>query len=131
MVSKPVYLGKNTLNAMNKIILIVACILYGCISSFAQATTAPSQERIYFEFTTLDFNKYVELHETIKADGNYIIETACIPAKVICVKKLNATSSSGGFKQLATLTGLTATEWLQGQQTNAFDQRCLDARTGN
>lgn len=116
---------------MIKSYLLSACALIWCVSSFAQTTTTPSQERIYFEFTTLDFNKYAELHETIKADGNYAIETACIPAKVICVKKLNSTSDSNGFKQLATLTGLSATEWVLGQQANAFDQRCLDARTGN
>jgi len=116
---------------MNKVILLAFCALFGCFSSFAQATTSSSNERIYFEFETLDFDKYAELHETIKADGNYIIETACIPAKVICVKKLNTTSSANGFKQLATLSGLSATEWLQGGQANAFDQRCLDARTGN
>ena len=122
---------ENTLNAMSKIILLASCALFGCLSSFAQTTTTPAQERIYFEFATFDFDKYAELSETIKADGNYVIETACIPAKVLCVKKLNPNSNSAGFKQLATLIGLSATEWLQGQEANAFDQRCLDARTGN
>ena len=116
---------------MIKSFLLSACAVIWCISSFAQTATSPSQERIYFEFTALDFDKYVELHEAIKADGNYLIETACIPAKVICVKKLNSTSNSDGFKQLATLTGLSAIEWVEGQQANAFNQRCLDARTGN
>jgi hypothetical protein len=116
---------------MIKSFLLSVCTLMWCVSSFAQTTTSPSQEHIYFEFTTFDFDKYAELHETIKADGNFVIETACIPAKVICVKKLNSTSNSDGFKQLASLTGLSATEWIQGQQANAFNQRCLDARTGN
>jgi hypothetical protein len=116
---------------MNKFILLTACALFGAFSSYAQSPANTVDERIYFEFATLDFNKYAELHETVKADGNFLIETACIPAKVICVKKVNATANAMGFKQLATLSGLTATEWLQGLQGNAFDQRCLDARTGN
>ena len=116
---------------MNKVILFTACALLGCISSFAQSATINQTDRIYFEFASFDFNKYAELHETVKADGNFIIETACIPAKVICVKKMNANSNVQAFKQLATLSGLNATEWLQGQEVNAFDQRCLDARAGN
>ena len=102
-----------------------------CTTISAQTSASNTEERIYFEFATLDFNKYAELHEAVKADGNYLIETACIPAKVICVKKLNNNAAANGFKQLATLSGLSATEWLQGQQSNAFDQRCLNARTGN
>ena len=99
--------------------------------SFAQSTPSSIDERLYFEFVSLDFEKYAELHETVKADGNYSIETVCIPAKVICVKATNAQASNAGFKQLATLVGLNATEWQQGQQVNAFDQRCMNARTGN
>jgi hypothetical protein len=116
---------------MNKISLITACALFWGMNAFAQTATPEQAEHIFFEFATLDFNKYAELHETVKADGNFLIETACIPAKVICVKKLNANSDAQAFKQLATLSGLDALEWPQGQQVNAFDQRCLDARTGN
>ena len=116
---------------MNKIILLTTCALLGGIDAFAQSTASEQTERIYFEFVTIDFNKYAELHETVNTDGNFLIETACIPAKVICVKKLNANSDAQAFKQLATFSGLVALEWPQGQQVNAFDQRCLDARTGN
>jgi hypothetical protein len=116
---------------MNKIILLTACALFWGQMSFAQSIPTGQTELFFFEFATLDFNKYAELHETVKADGNYFIETVCIPAKVICVKKVTANASSDGFKQLASLTGLTAANWPQGAQPNAFDQRCLDARTGN
>jgi len=107
-------------------------ILIGCAASFAQANVnnQPS-ERLYFEFATLDFNKYAELHESVKADGNFTIDTACIPARVICVKKMTTTASAEAFKQLATLSELIAVEWPAGQVPNAFDQRCLDARSGN
>jgi hypothetical protein len=111
--------------------VLFVCALFLSAFSFSQSAPTSSAEHLYFEFATLDFNKYAELHEAVKADGNYLIETACIPAKVICVKKLSNNASTNGFKQLATLTGLTATEWFQGQQSNAFDQRCLNARTGN
>jgi hypothetical protein len=116
---------------MNKVILLTTCALIWGSLSLAQTASSAASDRLFFEFATLDFNKYAELHETVKADGNFIIETACIPAKVICVKKMNANSNVQAFKQLATLSGLNATEWLQGQEVNAFDQRCLDARTGN
>jgi hypothetical protein len=84
---------------------------------------------MFFEFATLDFNKYAELHESVKADGNYIVETVCIPAKVICVKRVSANASPSGFKQLAALTGLTAVDSEQSMQL--FEQRCMNARTGN
>lgn len=116
---------------MIKTLLFTCSVILWSISSSAQTSIISPSERIYFEFASLDFDKYAELHESVKADGNFLIETACIPAKVICVKKLNNNVDANGFKQLATLTGLTATEWLQGQQMNAFDQRCLNARTGN
>ncbi|MFM7234261.1 MAG: hypothetical protein ACKOZM_06690, partial [Flavobacteriales bacterium] len=91
-------------------------------------------ERIYFEYPSIDFNKYAELHEAVKADGSFIIETVCIPAKVMCVKLSNGildTSSAEAFKQLAALVGLSAIEWAPGQQPGAFDNRCLQARSGN
>jgi hypothetical protein len=116
---------------MIKTIFITVCALCMSALSFAQSTPSSIDERLYFEFVSLDFEKYAELHETVKADGNYSIETVCIPAKVICVKATNAQASNAGFKQLATLVGLNATEWQQGQQVNAFDQRCMNARTGN
>jgi hypothetical protein len=115
---------------MIKIVLTVCALSWSALS-FAQSTAPSSIERLYFEFVSLDFDKYAELQETVKADGNYSIETACIPARVICVKATSNQASAAGFKQLATLINLNATEWLQGQEVNAFDQRCLNARTGN
>jgi hypothetical protein len=123
--------GTNTLNAMNKIVFLTLCALSWCTFSHAQTSVNPPSERFYFEFATLDFNAYAELHETIKADGHFIIETACIPAKVICVKTLDRSSNAEAFKQLATLTGLSAVEWNQGRNASAFDTRCQQARTGN
>lgn len=117
---------------MKNLMLLCACFFLSGMACFAQLNANnQSTERLYFEFPTLDFNKYAELHETVKADGNFLIETACIPARVICVKKLSANSSTEAFKQLASLSALTAVEWQGGQVTNAFDQRCLDARSGN
>lgn len=116
---------------MIKTVFITVCTLCWSALSFAQSTPSTTDERLYFEFVSLDFNKYAELHETVKADGNYTIETVCIPAKVICIKATNTQATAAGFKQLSTLVGLNATEWLQGQQINAFDQRCMNARTGN
>jgi hypothetical protein len=116
---------------MNKLTLLVIMMLCGSLFSFGQSIPQPASQLAYFEFASLDFNKYAELHEAVKADGNFLIETACIPAKVISVKKVNVNSNFEAFKQLASLSGLSATEWLQGQQQNAFDQRCLNARTGN
>lgn len=116
---------------MSKFIVLAACILLGHATAFSQAHTQAANNRLYFEFTALDFDKYAELVETVKSDGNFTIETACIPAKVICVKTIVHTATANGFKQLASLTGLTAAEWPQGKEPNAFDQRCLNARSGN
>ena len=123
--------GTNTLNAMNRFILLTLCALSWCTFSHAQNSVNTNSERYYFEFASLDFNSYAELHETVKVDGHFVIETACIPAKVVCIKTLDRSSSAEAFKQLATLSGLTAIEWNQGGQEAAFDTRCQQARTGN
>ena len=127
-------IGINTLNTMKRFILLALCGFTWAVQSCAQSSLPPAPERLYFEYASLDFNKYAELHETVKADGNFIIETACIPAKVMCVKLAQGNpdaASAEAFKQLASLVGLTAIEWTQGQQAGAFDNRCMQARTGN
>lgn len=116
---------------MNKITSLTFCAFLLSILSSAQTPTAETDGLIYFEFTELDFNKYAELYESVKADGHYVIETACIPANVICVKSLDTPYSSIRFKQLADLVGLDAREWLLDQPAKAFDNRCKNARTGN
>jgi spore coat protein U-like protein len=119
---------------MKRFILFAVCAFTWTAYSFGQSSTTPTPERLYFEYPSLDFTKYAELHEAVKADGNFIIETVCIPAKVMCVKLSNGNtdaSTAEAFKQLAALVGLSAIEWAQGQQQNAFDNRCLQARTGN
>ncbi|MFM7729014.1 MAG: hypothetical protein ACKO7B_20110 [Flavobacteriales bacterium] len=113
---------------------MAVCVLTWTVSSFSQSPVTSVPERLYFEYPSLDFDKYAELHETVKANGSFVIETVCIPAKVMCVK-LSAgspdASTADAFKQLAALVGLSAIEWAPGQQQGAFDNRCLQARTGN
>ena len=119
---------------MNRFILLAICALAYSAPSFCQTSVNNPSERLYFEYPSLDFNKYAELHETVKANGVFSIETACIPAKVMCVKLVQGpadVSAVDAFKQLAMLVGLTAIEWPQGQQDGVFDNRCLQARTGN
>lgn len=116
---------------MMKFIFIAVCALTWCNSLYSQNSLNPSTGLVYFEFASLDFNKYAELHETVKTDGHFAVETVCIPAKVICVRVLDQRSSAEAFKQLCTLSGLNATEWQAGQQAGAFDNRCQQARTGN
>ena len=123
--------GPNTVIYMKKITFFTLCALFMSLLSVAQTSNTETAGLIYFEFTELDFNKYTELYESVKADGHYVIETACIPAKVICVKPLDTRYSSIGFKQLADLVGLAASEWLADQPAKAFDDRCKNARTGN
>lgn len=117
---------------MKKLVLFA---LFGCLSicqSWSQTQINNSSPRLYyFECADIDFNKYVELHESVKADGQFHIETACIPAHVLCVKALNTTAAADAFKQLALLSGIQQVA-LRPQFTAAdFDQRCAAARTGN
>lgn len=87
---------------------------------------------MYFECSDLDFNKYSALHENVKADGHFIIETACIPAHVLCVTTTaNNQSTAEAFKQLATLSGIQSIVERQQYTRADFDKRCSAARIGN
>jgi hypothetical protein len=116
---------------MNKFFLVAALVLLSSLSINAQTQASATPDLIYFEFAAIDFNQYSKLYEAVKANGNYAIETVCIPAKVICIKKLNSNADPEGFQQLALKSGLVANYWLDSSQPAAFEQRCLDARTRN
>jgi len=116
---------------MNKFLFISAFALLTSFGLNAQTSAAATPELIYFEFASIDFNQYSKLHDSVKSDGNFTIETVCIPAKVICIKKLNTNANSEGFEQLALKSGLIANTWLGQEQPSAFEDRCLSARTGN
>ena len=116
---------------MNKFLFISAFALLTSFGLNAQTSAAATPELIYFEFASIDFNQYSKLHDSVKSDGNFTIETVCIPAKVICIKKLNTNANSEGFEQLALKSGLIANTWLGQEQPRAFEDRCLSARTRN
>jgi hypothetical protein len=116
---------------MNKFLFIVAIALLTSFGLNAQTSAAATPELIYFEFASIDFDQYSKLHDAVKSNGSYSIETVCIPAKVICIKGLTATANSEGFQQLALKSGLIANPWLDQNQPRAFEDRCLSARTRN
>jgi hypothetical protein len=116
---------------MNKFFFATAFALLSSLSLNAQTQSTANPDFIYFEFTAIDFNQYSKLYEAVKVNGNYAIETVCIPAKVICIKKVNPIADSEGFRQLALKSGLIANHWVDLNQPDAFEQRCLDARTRN
>jgi hypothetical protein len=116
---------------MNKFLITSAFVLLASFGLYAQTTAPANSELIYFEFASIDFNQYAKLHDAVKSDGNFSIETVCIPAKVICIQKLNSNASSENFEQLALKSGLIANPWLGQEQPRAFEDRCLSARTRN
>lgn len=116
---------------MNKFLITTALVLLSSFGLSAQTTATANSELMYFEFASIDFNQYSKLHDSVKSDGNFMIETVCIPAKVICIKKLNSNANSEGFEQLALKSGLIANTWLEQNQPGAFEDRCLSARTRN
>lgn len=99
--------------------------------ALAQQASTPSSSTFIVECTNLNFEKYQVLHENVKADGQFIIETACIPANVLCIKPLSAQATAEGFKQLVTLSGIQLSTSRNNLTRAEFDQRCANARTGN
>lgn len=100
------------------------------LTTAQQATTQPSTTFI-IECTNLNFEKYKVLFENVKADGQFIIDTACIPANVLCIKPITAQANAEAFKQLATLSGIEISTSRNTLSRAEFDQRCANARTGN
>lgn len=124
-------LQRKTSYVMKKFIVLTFCLIFSSTISIAQVAVNDSESPIYFEFSELDFTKYAELHESVKSDGHFRIETVCIPAKVLCLQILDNRSTPEGFKQLAFLVGLVASELVQENPSQAFETRCQIARTGN
>jgi len=116
---------------MTKFLLTSAIVLSSSLSLIAQSNATANTDLIYFEFASIDFNQYSKLHESVKSDGNFIIETVCIPAKVICIKRANTTVNAEAFEQLALKSGLIASPWFEQNQPRAFEDRCISARTRN
>jgi hypothetical protein len=116
---------------MNKHLWLVA--FFSCVVNFASAQqiASPSSSTFIIECTNLDFEKYRVLHDNVKADGQFTIETACIPANVLCIKPLVSQASIEGFKQLVTLSGIQMSSSRNNITRAEFDQRCANARTGN
>ena len=116
---------------MNKLLFMSAFALFSCFGLTAQTSATVNADLMYFEFASIDFNQYSKLHETVKSDGNFAIETVCIPAKVMCIKKANSNADANAFEELALKAGLTANRWIQDNPMHAFEERCLSARTRN
>lgn len=112
--------------------LWLAALCFGVVNfASAQQATTPLTNTFIIECTNLDFEKYRVLHENVKADAQFTIETACIPANVLCIKPLTTQASVEGFKQLATLSGIQLSSSRNNLTRAEFDQRCTNARTGN
>jgi len=116
---------------MNKLALFSIFSLLCVSQSWSQTLNSSAPSIFYFESADLDFTKYSALHENVKADGHFYIETACIPAHVLCVKALDNQSVAGAFKQLALLSGINQIVERPNCTSADFDQLCIDARTGN
>ena len=116
---------------MKKIILLSLFGLLSFYQSWSQTLSNNPAKVMYFECSDLDFNKYSALHENVKSDGHFIIETACSPAHVLCVTTANTRSTAEAFKQLAALSGIQSIVERQQYTRVDFDNRCAAARTGN
>lgn len=116
---------------MNKHLWLAALFYFVVNSATAQQSETSASTSFIIECTDLNFEKYRVLHDNVKADGHFIIETACIPANVLCIKPNDAQASVEGFKQLVTLSGIQMSASRNNLTRAEFDMRCANARTGN
>ena len=87
----------------------------------------PKGSLFYVEIPNLQVDGYVELVNTLKADGHFEVQTACIPAHVLTIVVI-APSDATAFDQLAALSGLPTVSHLSNFNQEIFEQRCMDAR---
>ena len=116
---------------MNKHLWLAALFYFAVDSAAAQLAETSASTTFIIECADLNFEKYRVLHENVKADGHFTIETACIPANVLCIKPNNMQASIEGFKQLVTLSGIQMAASRNNLTRAEFDLRCANARTGN
>jgi hypothetical protein len=116
---------------MKKHLWLIVVFFIGITSADAQQAQQTPPSSFIVECTNLSFEKYRTLHENVKADGHFNIETACIPANVLCIKPNDAQASIEGFKQLVTLSGIQIAASRNNLTRAEFDLRCANARTGN
>ena len=116
---------------MNKHLWLAALFYLVFNSTYAQQAEVSASTSFIIECTDLNFEKYRVLHENVKADGHFTIETACIPANVLCIKPNDMQASIEGFKQLVTLSGIQMAASRNNLTRAEFDLRCANARTGN
>jgi hypothetical protein len=110
----------------NARIFMTAALLYA-LSVSASGQSLPKGTLFYVEIPNLQVDGYVELVNTLKSDGHFEVQTACIPAHVLTIVVI-APSNETAFDQLAILSGLNSVSHLSNFTQEVFEQRCLDAR---
>ena len=99
-----------------------------CVLSLSvSGQSLPKGSLFYVEIPNLHVDGYVELVNTLKADGHFEVQTACIPAHVLTIVVITPSEVSA-FDQLATYAGFTTVSHLSDFTQETFEQRCLDAR---
>lgn len=91
------------------------------------AQSLPTGSRFYVEIPNLQVESYTTLYQTLKSDGKFEIETACIPAHVLTIVVKSETDLDA-FKQLAAFSGLNNTIHLAAFNEELFESKCLEAR---
>jgi hypothetical protein len=112
---------------LSKVRFFMTVALLCALSVSVSGQSMPKGTLFYVEIPTLQVDGYVELVNTLKADGHFEVQTACIPAHVLTIVVISP-SDSTAFDQLAVLSGLSTVTHLENYNQELFELRCLDAR---
>lgn len=112
---------------LSKARFFVTAALMCALSVSVSGQSMPKGTLFYVEIPALQVDGYVELVNTLKADGHFEVQTACIPAHVLTIVVITP-SDATAFDQLAVLAGLNSVTHLANFNQELFEQRCLDAR---
>ncbi|MEN9639195.1 MAG: hypothetical protein RLZZ262_1063 [Bacteroidota bacterium] len=119
---------KNTLRYATAVALLV-------FASHVQAQSTPSEAKpgTYIKCENLNVDNYVEFAKALKAEGQYTIDSACIPALVMHIRtkegKTLTNQQMQQVKSLASSKGLAEFAILANYSDDQFMQDCSEKRT--
>ncbi len=122
------------MNSLRKISLALAFACACAVSAVAQSN--PSTDVFYVRIDNLDVDNYATLHHTLKADGRFLIDLACVPAHLLLVKMVgerdaDLSKNLAAFQALATNAQLANATLLPDFDSRKFTDACAATRVGN
>ena len=125
---------------MRKIFTSFFCICAVCaLPLFTVAQTTPViSDVFYVQSNSLNVTNYADLHNKLKVDLNFVIETACVPAHMLTIRLVNTSLVSNGvnanyesFRLLASQVNISDMQLLTNFSNELFEEQCRNARSNN